>query len=55
MKRLKNGSFTATLFLSPDSGYEFRFLLDGLTWENDPRADKYAPNIYGSENSVVAV
>jgi len=55
MKRLKNGSFSATLFLRPDAEYEFRFLLDGLTWENDPQADKYVQNIYGSENSVVVV
>ena len=55
MKRLKNGSFTATLFLRQDAEYEFRFLLDGLTWENDPQADKYVQNAYGSENSVVVV
>lgn len=55
MKRLKNGSFTVTLFLRKDAGYEYRFLLDGLTWENDSQADKYVPNAYGSENSVVVV
>jgi len=55
MKRLKNGSFTATLYLRPDCEYEFRYLLDGITWENDPQADKYVSNVYGSENSVVAV
>ena len=55
MKWLKNGSFTATLFLRQDAEYEFRYLLDGLTWENDPQADKYAPNAYGGENSVVVV
>ena len=55
MKRLKNGSFAATLQLRPDAEYEFRFLLDGLTWENDPQADKQATNAYGSENSVVVV
>jgi len=55
MKRLKNGSFTATLFLRRDAEYEYRFLLDGLTWENDPQADKYVQNAYGSENSVVVV
>jgi 1,4-alpha-glucan branching enzyme len=55
MKRLKNGSFTATLSLRPDAEYQFRFLLDGLTWENEPQADKHVPNVYGSENSVVVV
>jgi 1,4-alpha-glucan branching enzyme len=55
MKQLKYGSFTATLFLRQDAEYEFRYLLDGLTWENDRQADKYAPNPYGGENSVVVV
>lgn len=55
MKRLKNGSFTATLYLTPDCEYEFRYLLDGVTWENDPQADKYVSNVYGSDNSLVAV
>jgi 1,4-alpha-glucan branching enzyme len=55
MKRRKNGSFTATLYLRPDCEYEFRYLLDGITWENDPQADKYVANVYGSENSVVVV
>jgi 1,4-alpha-glucan branching enzyme len=55
MKRQKNGSFAATLYLRPDCEYEFRYLLDGITWENDPQADKYAASPYGSENSVVVV
>jgi hypothetical protein len=55
MKRRKNGTFTATVYLRPDCDYQFRYLLDGITWENDPQAEKYAPNVYGSENSVVAV
>ena len=28
MKRVKNGSFTATLYLRPGCEYEFRYLLD---------------------------
>jgi 1,4-alpha-glucan branching enzyme len=55
MKRRKNGSFAATLYLRPDCEYQFCYLLDGVTWENDPEADKYVPNPYGSENSVVVV
>lgn len=55
MKRLKDGSFSATLFLKPNAEYEFRLLLDGLSWENDPQADKYVKNVYGGENSVVVV
>jgi 1,4-alpha-glucan branching enzyme len=55
MKRRKDGSITATLDLKPDREYAFRYLLDGTTWENDPQADKYVRNEYGSENSVIVV
>ncbi|MGE5304887.1 MAG: isoamylase early set domain-containing protein [Alphaproteobacteria bacterium] len=54
MKRLKNGTFTVTLILRQNQEYQFRFL-DGARWENDRKADKYVPNDYGSENSVVTV
>jgi 1,4-alpha-glucan branching enzyme len=54
MKRLKNG-FTATLTLRHNTAYQFRYLLDGVRWENDWKADKYLPNRYGGENSVVVV
>jgi 1,4-alpha-glucan branching enzyme len=55
MKRLKNGTFTATLTLRQNEEYQFRYFLDGVRWENDWEADKYVPNNYGSENSVVIV
>jgi 1,4-alpha-glucan branching enzyme len=53
MKRLKNGTFTATLTLRRNKEYQFRYFLDGVRWENDWKADKYVLNSYGSENSVV--
>lgn len=56
MKRLKNGNFTATLELAPESEYQFRYLLDNNKWENDWAADTYVPSaISYDENSVVAV
>lgn len=55
MKRLKNGTFTKTINLERNGQYQFRYLLDGLRWENDRQADKYAPNDYGGDNSVVVV
>jgi 1,4-alpha-glucan branching enzyme len=55
MKRLKNGAFAATLALRRNTEYQFRYLLDGERWENDWKADKYVPNAYGSENSVIVV
>ena len=53
MKKLKNGSFSATLFLHAGKEYHFRYVLDNRTWTNDPAADKYVSNGYGEENSVV--
>ena len=56
MKRLKKGDFTLTLELDPGREYQFRYLIDGSTWENDWNADKYVKSPYGdSDNSVIVV
>ena len=55
MKRLKDGSFSATIFLKSGRSYRFRYVLDGNIWVNDPAADSYAANEYGEDNSVVSV
>ncbi len=53
MKKLKDGSFSATLSLQAGNSYQFRYVLDGNTWVNDVLADSYVLNKYGEENSVV--
>lgn len=55
MKRLKDGSFSATVSLEPGRNYRYRYLLDGERWENDWEADAYLPNEFGSEDSVIAI
>lgn len=56
MKRLKNGEFTAVVALAPGRDYQFRYLVDQTTWENDWEADRYVKSDYGDcENSVVTV
>jgi len=55
MKRKKDGSFSASLFLKPGQSYRFRYLLDGERWENEWEADEYLPNQFGSDDSVVKV
>ncbi|MBK9734535.1 MAG: isoamylase early set domain-containing protein [Saprospiraceae bacterium] len=36
--------------------YEFRYLLDGLTWDNDHNADSYVPSPFGGiSNSVIVL
>jgi 1,4-alpha-glucan branching enzyme len=55
MKKLKDGTLTATITLKRGKEYQFRYLLDGAIWENDWSADKYVQNRFGSDNSVVVV
>jgi len=53
MKRQKNGSFTVTLDLDKSREYQFRYLVNSTEWHNDWQADKYVPNPYSGDNSVV--
>jgi 1,4-alpha-glucan branching enzyme len=39
--------------LEPDQEIQFRYVINGTIWINDPEADKYVPNDTGEENSVV--
>lgn len=55
LTRLKKGDFKIVLNLEPGREYRFRYLIDGNRWENDWRADRYLPNDYGSDDSVVIV
>lgn len=55
MKKLKDGSFSTTISLPAGETYRFRYLLDGEKWENDWEADRYAPNQYGGEDSMIEV
>jgi len=56
MKRLKDGSFKATVDLESGKSFQFRYLLDDDRWENDWHADNYCYSEFGNcENSVVDV
>jgi 1,4-alpha-glucan branching enzyme len=56
MKRRKDGAFDTTVSIPTGREYQFRYLLDGISWENDDCADRYVRSPYGdSENSVVSV
>lgn len=55
LKKLKNGTFKATLDLDKDQSYEFRYVVDG-NYINEAQADAYTWNEYaGAENSVLHV
>jgi 1,4-alpha-glucan branching enzyme len=56
MKRRKDGGFDTTITIPAGREYQYRYLLDGIHWENDDRADRYVRSPYGdSDNSVVSV
>lgn len=55
MKKLKTGDFTLTLDLACNREYRFRYLIDSNRWENDWFAEKYVPNEFGTEDSVIFV
>ena len=55
MKKLKNGSFTATMKLPCGNEYRFRYLIDSNRWENDWCADEYKQNAFGGEDSVIRI
>jgi hypothetical protein len=55
LRQGNDGAWQVTLPLEPGNSYHFRYLLDGQRWENAWQADRYEPNPFGSDNSVVIV
>jgi len=56
LKKLKDGSFKGAVDLPVNGEYQFRYLVDGTRWENDPEADKYVNSgVSYDSNSVVVV
>ena len=53
MDKLKDGRFKAVVKLEADREYQFRYLVNGTEWHNDWEADKYVPNPFSGDNSVV--
>ncbi len=53
LKRQKNDDFSVSLELEKGRSYRFRYIIDGGKYENDWAADRYEPNPYGGEDSVV--
>jgi 1,4-alpha-glucan branching enzyme len=55
MKQGKTGDFSVAIELEKGKEYQFRYILDNAVWINEEQADKYVPNEFHSENSVVIV
>lgn len=53
MKKQKTGNFAVTVPLTSGT-YQYKFIVDGQ-WVADPDNDLWAPNPYGSLNSVAQV
>ncbi len=55
-KLVKDDTYSIVIDLEKGKEYQFRYLLDGKEWGNEPAADKHVPTHFGdSENSVVVV
>jgi 1,4-alpha-glucan branching enzyme len=55
LTKRKKGNFSTGFNLAVGSTYRFRYWVDGERWENDWAADKYVPNEFGTEDSIVEV
>lgn len=55
LKMAKTGVWSVSVDLETGKEYQFRYLIDGTNWENEPEADKFVPSGLGSENSVLAL
>ena len=53
MQRGEDASFTTTLELEKNREYQFRYLVNSMEWHNDWEADRYVPNPYSGDNSIV--
>lgn len=54
MKRKDRGdTWRVQLELEKGREFQFRYLVDQTSWHNDWHADRYIPNIHGSDNSVI--
>ena len=55
MTRRKDGRFSTTVTLPQGQAYRYRYLVDGERWVDDPAADEYVDNGFGTKDSVVVL
>ena len=53
MRRLKSGLHQVTVDLEAEQEYQFGYMVNGQAWYIDEQADRYVPNPFGGNNSVV--
>lgn len=49
----KGKTFKVQIDLKLNQEYQFRYLVNGKEWHNDWHADKYLPNPFSGDNSVI--
>jgi 1,4-alpha-glucan branching enzyme len=55
MKKVaKSSTYKFKTRLPKDSEFQFRYLLGDENWVNDPAADNYVGNGFGTDNSLVS-
>jgi 1,4-alpha-glucan branching enzyme len=55
MTKRKDGRFTVTISLPAGRAYRYRYLVDGVRWENDWAPDGYVRNDHGSDDSLLTL
>jgi len=55
MKKSKEGVWSVTLDLPSGNAYQYKFLVNGTEWINDPAAERLVPGGMGSENSLLEI
>jgi len=51
--RIIKGIASVSVVLESGRSYQYKFVIDGERWENDPQADSYISNEFGDANSIV--
>ena len=55
MIKSKSGEFSVSINLEKDKQYQFKYIIDSKDWVNDREADKFVPNVFHSQNSLIFV
>jgi 1,4-alpha-glucan branching enzyme len=55
LSKKKDGTFSCDVNLPKDSQHEFKYLVNGIEWINEPAADSEVTNVYGGSNSVLVL
>lgn len=51
--RITKGAGAVSIALPVGKEFQYKFVIDGTRWENDPEADRFVPNEFGEANSLV--